>query len=115
FERKGLIIFGDDIDEETVTMIALEHGAEDVAADDDGKLTVTCAPEDYESLAAAFAEAELPMDVNEVTQIASTNVDVDESMAKRVMSLLEALDDHDDVQTVATNVNFPESVASGES
>lgn len=108
FERKGLFLFSHEIDEERVTEIALENGAEDVVADDDGQIQVTCAPENYDALSEAFDAAELKAEVSEVTQIASVNVDVDQSFAGQLMSLLEALDDHDDVQTVSTNANFPE-------
>lgn len=107
FDRKGLFLFGEDADEEKVTEIALEFGAEDVQPDDDGKLQVTCPPENHDALSEAFKAAGLAAEVDEVTLIASSNVDVDASTAKQIMSLLEALDDHDDVQTVSTNVNFP--------
>lgn len=108
FERKGLFLFSPETDEDRVTEIALENGAEDVETDDGGQIQVTCAPESYDALSEAFDTAELEADVSEVTQIASTNVDVDSSVSGQVMSLLEALDDHDDIQTVSTNANFPE-------
>lgn len=108
FERKGLFLFAPGTDEERVTEVALENGAEDVEADDEGQIQVTCPPESYDALSDAFDTAELKADVSEVTQIASSNVDVDASISSQVMSLLEALDDHDDVQTVSTNANFPE-------
>lgn len=108
FERKGLFLFAPGTDEERVTEVALENGAEDVEADDEGQIQVTCLPENYDALSSAFDAAELKADVSEVTQIASSNVDVDASVSSQVMSLLEALDDHDDVQTVSTNANFPE-------
>ncbi len=107
FERKGLFLFEPGTDEDRVTEIALENGAEDVETDDDGQIQVTCAPENYDALSDAFDTAELKTDVSEVTQIASTNVDVDSSVSGQVLSLLEALDDHDDIQTVSTNANFP--------
>ncbi|SMP43727.1 DNA-binding regulatory protein, YebC/PmpR family [Neorhodopirellula lusitana] len=114
FERKGLFIFPSGTDEEQVTEVALENGGDDVEADDDGQIQVTCAPENHDALSEAFESAELKADVNEVTQIASTNVDVDGSTAGKVLSLLEALDDHDDVQTVSTNVNFPDDTSDSE-
>jgi YebC/PmpR family DNA-binding regulatory protein len=108
FERKGLFLFAAETDEERVTEIALENGAEDVEVGEDGQIQVTCLPENYDALSDAFDAAELKADVREVTQIASTSVDVDASSAGQVLSLLEGLDDHDDVQTVSTNANFPE-------
>ncbi len=106
FERKGLFLFAAGTDEDRVTEVALENGAEDVETDDEGQIQVTCAPENHDALSDAFEKAELQTEVNEVTQIASTNVDVDKTVSGQVMSLLEALDDHDDIQTVSTNANF---------
>lgn len=106
FERKGLILIDEGCDEERVTEIALEHGAEDIEPTDDGKLQVTCLPESHQELADALAAAELPILVSEVTQIAQTNVDVDAAVAKQALKLLESLDEHDDVQNVSTNLNI---------
>ena len=106
FERKGLILIDEGCDEERVTEIALEHGAEDIEPTDDGKLQVTCLPESHQELADALAAAELPILVSEVTQIAQTNVDVDAAVAKQALKLLESLDEHDDVQNVSTNLNL---------
>lgn len=107
FERKGLFLFSSETDEERVTEIALENGAEDVESEEEGQIQVTCDPENFDALSEAFDNAEMQADVSEVTQIASMNVDVDQSFSSQLMSLLEALDDHDDVQTVSTNGNFP--------
>ncbi|PHQ35617.1 YebC/PmpR family DNA-binding transcriptional regulator [Rhodopirellula bahusiensis] len=112
FERKGIFVFGDGADEEKVTELALENGADDVEVDDEGKIQVTCTPEAFSDLEVAFDEASMDTEVSEVTQVASTNVDLDDSVSGKVLSLLEALDDHDDIQTVSTNANFPsESVS----
>ncbi|MEO9593720.1 YebC/PmpR family DNA-binding transcriptional regulator [Rhodopirellula bahusiensis] len=112
FERKGIFVFGDGADEEKVTELALENGADDVEVDDEGKIQVTCSPEAFSDLEVAFDEASMDTEVSEVTQVASTNVDLDDSVSGKVLSLLEALDDHDDIQTVSTNANFPsESVS----
>lgn len=107
FERKGLFVFEAGTDEDKLTEIALENGAEDIETDEDGQIQVTCSPDQHDTLSEAFDAAELSADVNEVTQIASNSVDLNESDAKRAMSLLEILDDHDDIQTVSTNANFP--------
>jgi len=108
FDRKGLFLFPAEAGEERVTEIALENGAEDVELSDEDKIQVTCLPEDHQTLSDAFKEAGLEAEVDEVTLIPSTSVDVDGPTAKQVLSLLEALDDHDDLQTVSSNVNFTE-------
>jgi YebC/PmpR family DNA-binding regulatory protein len=113
FERKGLFLF-DAADEEAVTEIALEHGGEDVEAIDDGKIQVTCAPDNFDTLSDAFQAADKQPEMNEVTQIAMTNVDLDSDTAKKVIRLLESLDDHDDVQNVSTNLNITDDMLEAE-
>ena len=113
FDRKGLFVFaGEEVDEERITEIALESGGEDVESTDDGKLQVTCSPVAYDSLADAFEAAELTPEVKQVTLIPQTTVDVDEATGKKVMRLLEQLDDHDDVQNVSTNLNITDEMLS---
>ena len=106
FDRKGLFIFDADADEEKVTEIALEHGGDDVEATDDGKLQVTCPPEVHQELADAFQAAEIEAEISEITRLPQTTVDVEASTAKKVIKLLENLNDLDDVQNVSTNLNI---------
>ena len=111
FQRKGLFAFNDAAaSEEKITEIALVCGAEDVELDDEGTLQVTCSPDDYQSLADAFADAELKPDVSQVTQVAQTTVDIDQDSAKKVLNLLQSLDDHDDIQNVSTNLNITDEM-----
>ena len=110
FDRKGLFVFAAGADEERITEVALEHGGDDVESTDDGKLQVTCPPDAYQQLAEAFATAELTPEVSEVARIAQTEVEVDGGTARSVLRLLEALDDHDDVQNVSTNLSIPAEV-----
>ncbi|MCO8125295.1 YebC/PmpR family DNA-binding transcriptional regulator [Stieleria sp. TO1_6] len=115
FDRKGLFVFdGEGVDEERVTEIALENGGEDVETTDDGKLQVTCSPDDYQTLAEAFETAELTPEVKQVTLIPQTTVEVDADTGKKAMRLLEQLDDHDDVQNVSTNLNITDDLLSDE-
>ncbi len=112
FDRKGLFQFNaEKYDEELITEIALENGADDVATAD-GTLDVTCDPENFQQLLDAFRAKELEMEFSEVTQIPQTTVDVEPGDAKQAMRLLEALDDHDDVQNVSTNLNITDEAMS---
>lgn len=106
FDRKGLFVFGAEADEEKVTEIALEHGGDDVEAIDEGKLQVTCPPEAHQELADAFETAEIESELSEITRLPQTTVDVEASTAKKVIKLLENLNDLDDVQNVSTNLNI---------
>jgi YebC/PmpR family DNA-binding regulatory protein len=111
FERKGLFVFdAQAVDEETVMEVALENGGDDVESTDDGKLQVTCSPDQFQSLEDALQKAELTMEVKEVTRLPQTTVDVESKIARKVIRLLEAIDEHDDVQTVSTNLNIPDDV-----
>lgn len=110
FDRKGLFVFPAGVDEEQLTMIALENGGEDVEKLEGDKLQVTCPPDAFAELADAFTAAGLQAEVSEVTRIPQTTVEVDGGTARSVLRLLEALDDHDDVQNVFTNLDIPADV-----
>ncbi len=107
FDRKGLFVFdAATSDEEKITEIALEHGGDDVETTDEGKYQVTCTPELYEQLSEAFSAAGIEAELSEITQLPQTMVDADPATASKVIKLLEALNDHDDVQNVSTNLNI---------
>jgi YebC/PmpR family DNA-binding regulatory protein len=110
FDRKGLFVFPAGCGEEEVTLVALEHGGEDVEMLDDGRCQVTCAPEVFADLADAFAAAELQPGTSEVTRLPQNMAEVDGGTARSCLRLLEALDDHDDVQNVFTNLDIPADV-----
>ena len=106
FERKGLIII--DLaagDEEQITEIALEHDALDVL-NIHGKLEIYTPPELLTQVAIAYQDADIAMELSEVTRIPTNTVEVDADVAATVLKLLETLEDHDDVQNVSTNLDF---------
>ncbi|MEP0202795.1 MAG: YebC/PmpR family DNA-binding transcriptional regulator [Halioglobus sp.] len=113
FARKGHITFGPGVDEDEVMEVALEAGAEDIIANDDGSLEVTTAWEDFSAVKEALETANLIPEEGEVTMIASTTVEVDAGGAEKVMGLVDALEDLDDVQNVYSNVEIPEDVLAG--
>jgi YebC/PmpR family DNA-binding regulatory protein len=109
FTKQGIINFAPGSDEEQVMEVALEAGAEDIEAEDDGALSVTTPWENLSDVVAALSEAGLPPDHNEVTMVASTTTDCDEELAEKVLRLLDALEELDDVQEVYSNGDFPDS------
>jgi YebC/PmpR family DNA-binding regulatory protein len=110
FERKGVVSVPRTFDEDRVLEVAMEAGAEDLA-DDGEQWVVTCAPHDLMSVRATLEAAELTPGTSELTMVPTTTVEVtDESEAKKVLRLIEALDDHDDVQNVYANFDIPDSV-----
>ncbi len=113
FDRKGQITFAPGVDEEQVMEVALEAGAEDIEANDDGSIDVTTPWEDFSAVKAALEAAGLEPEGGEVTMIASTTVPVDASGAETIMGLVDALEDLDDVQNVYSNVDIPDEVLAG--
>lgn len=111
FEKKGVFFFPKDkYTEEQIMEAGLEAGAEDVI--DDGEAwEVRSAPGDFAAVADAFAAAGFTPESAELTMIATTEVPVsDPGLARRVMNLMEKLDDHDDVQKVHANANISDEV-----
>ncbi len=114
FDRKGLFVFDASVGEEKVMEVALENHGDDVETTEDGKLQVTCAPEEYDQLADAFESAGLSAELKEITRLPQSTVDVEAGTAKQVMKLLEAIDEHDDVQNVGTNLNITDEMFESE-
>ena len=90
--------------------VALDAGAEDIVGNDDGSIDVTTPWEEFSAVKQALENAGLTPDAGEVTMIASTTVPVDAQGAEKVMGLVDALEDLDDVQNVYTNVEIPDEV-----
>jgi YebC/PmpR family DNA-binding regulatory protein len=110
FQRKGLFeIAPGNTTEEQVFDLALENGAEDVK-EIEGGFQIVCAPDDFDRLNAALEEAGIATEIAEVTQIADTEVELDEAAARKVTKLIDALEDNDDVQNVIGNFRIPDEV-----
>lgn len=106
FERKGLIsIKKTATDLEQLMEIALENGAEDVTESEEF-FEVSCPTDAYTSLVEVIESQSIAIESKLVTRVPNLTVEVDSETAVSVMKLLEKLEDHDDVQSVATNVNF---------
>lgn len=113
FDRKGLITVAKSaVDLEKLMELALENGAEDVTENETG-YDVTCPTDVYTELVDALEGAQIALESKQVTRIPKMTVEVDSDTAVSVMKLLEKLEDHDDVQSVATNVNFTEEQLQG--
>jgi YebC/PmpR family DNA-binding regulatory protein len=110
FERKGLFVFSaGQVDEEKLMEVALEAGADDVKQAGD-KWEVTCSPERYSQVTDALAAAGMEPEGKELTRIATTTIELNADDARRMLKLMEVLDDHDDVQSVSSNFNIPDEV-----
>jgi YebC/PmpR family DNA-binding regulatory protein len=112
FERKGMfLISGSVMDEDSLLEFALEHGADDVKRVDD-KFEVTCDPGAFVALDAALRGKGIEPELAEISRIPTSTVDLDVEMARKVLALMERLDDHDDVQSVSANFNIPQEAMS---
>jgi YebC/PmpR family DNA-binding regulatory protein len=110
FERKGVISVPRSFDEERVMEVAMEAGAEDLS-DEGEQWVVTSAPADLVAVRTALEAAALEPAASELSMVPTSTVEVtSESEAKRVLRLIEALDDHDDVQNVYSNFDIPDAV-----
>ncbi len=109
FERKGMFVVGaDKIDEDRLLEIALEAGADDVKRDGD-KFEVTCDPTLFAKVSDALQKAGVQPENSQLTRLPTTTVNVeDPETARKVLRLVEQLDNHDDVQSVAANFNIPD-------
>jgi YebC/PmpR family DNA-binding regulatory protein len=110
FERKGLFsVPADKVDEDTLMGVALDAGADDMRQVG-STYDITCDPGAFNRVQEALQKGNIPTVVNEITQVPKTSVDVDAEAARKVMRLVEALDDHDDVQHVYFNAHIPEEM-----
>jgi YebC/PmpR family DNA-binding regulatory protein len=111
FERMGVILCdADRVDEDELMLTAADAGADDVALDG-STLQVTTAPEDLAAVRTALEDAGIPYDSAELTMVPKSTVKVEDgSAAKKLLRLVDALEDSDDVQGVYANFDIPEHV-----
>ncbi len=110
FERKGVVAVDRTADEDSLTLVALESGAEDVN-DLGDQWQVVCAPGDLTTLRAGLEEGEFAVAEAELVMLPTSTIDIsDENEARKVLKLIDALEDNDDVQNVYSNFDIPDSI-----
>jgi YebC/PmpR family DNA-binding regulatory protein len=110
FTRQGIItIKSDAVDEDRLLELALESGAEDVKNEGEVYEVIT-APTAYLKVKEAIAAADLPIEAAEITNVPNTTIPIDAEAGQRLMKLIDALEDNEDVQSVSHNAEIPESV-----
>jgi YebC/PmpR family DNA-binding regulatory protein len=115
FERKGVVLVpkegaGAAVTEDDLMLAALEAGAEDIT-DAGEHWQVTTPPSDVLAVRAAIEEAGITVESAETTMISSNLVALNnESDAKKVLNLIDTLEDHDDVQNVYANFDIPDAI-----
>ncbi len=114
FSKKGLItVSTDKADGDQLLEIALAAGADDM--ENTGRVyEITCEPSAYEQLKKTLKEKDIPMEITEISMVPQSTVPInDANTARKIISLMEALEDHDDVQNTYSNFNIPEDIIAG--
>ncbi len=107
FALTGVItVPADKVTEDQIVAVALESGADDYERAGD-LWEITCQPPAFEPLRKALADAGIPIESAELSKIAVSSVPVDVETGKKILAMMEALDDHDDVQNAYANFELP--------
>jgi len=114
FNSVGVLLYSPEHDEDTVMEAALEAGAEDVIVADDGSIEVLTAADEYLAIRQAMIEAGLEPEDSDLTMRASTNTELDLEDARKILRLVELLENSDDVQDVYYNADIPEEAYEAE-
>jgi YebC/PmpR family DNA-binding regulatory protein len=111
FERRGIVLVAaDSADEDELLLAAAEGGADDVSRDG-STFQVMSAPEALKDVREAVEQAGFAVESAELTMVPKTTVEVgDETSARKILRLIDALEDSDDVQDVYSNFDIPERV-----
>ncbi|GAB7023563.1 YebC/PmpR family DNA-binding transcriptional regulator [Salidesulfovibrio brasiliensis] len=113
FNKKGVITFSkENHSEEELMEVGLEAGAEDIL-DEGDMFAVHCEPADYMAVQQAFDDAEMKYESSELQQVPENLVPVDKETGQKVLKLMDAIEDNDDVQNVYVNADFPDDLLEG--
>lgn len=113
FEKKGLItVNANDTGEDQLLEIALGAGADDMQ-NVGNVFEITCEPNSYEELKRTLQEKEIAIEVAEISMVPQNTIEInDEHTAKKIISLMDAFEDHDDVQNTYANFDIPDEIIS---
>lgn len=110
FEKKGYIVVESSaVDEDTLMDIAIDAGAEDVREDNSNYEIITSV-QNFEAVKAAIDNTDMPYIDAEITMLPQTTVNLEGKEAEQMVTLMETLEDCDDVQKVYTNADIPEEI-----
>ncbi len=115
FDKRGYILVDKKaVDEDTLMSIVLYAGATDMKNDPgENSYEIITEPESLDGVKSALVSAKIPVTLAEVTMLPKSYVDLDSKGADQMTRLMDALEDHDDVQNVFANFNIPDEVAKG--
>jgi len=108
FQTKGIITYdATQYTEEQIFEVALENGADDVTSSD-GMIEVITAPNDFANVLEALQAAGFVQESAEIEKVADLNVSLDADKARKVLKIIDKLEELDDVQQVSTNLELPD-------
>jgi len=110
FNKKGIINFPVDTDEDAVMEVALEAGAEDIVTNADSSVDVFTSPEEFDAVKEALIAANFEPDSAEITMHPELTTSLEVDDARKAMAMIEAFEDLDDVQNVYSNADFSDEV-----
>ncbi len=110
FQKVGQLSYPKEMNEDQIMEVALDAGAQDVITNDDGSIDVLTEPDDFLTVKDAMAKAGLQTEQAEVTMRATTNSSVDLDTAGKMLRLLDALEDSDDVQQIYSNADISDEI-----
>jgi YebC/PmpR family DNA-binding regulatory protein len=113
FSKQGQISFAPGADEEHIMDVALEAGAEDIDSAEDGSVSVTTSWESMSDVVSALNKAELVPEHAEITMAPASSSVCDEEQSRKILQLLDALEELDDVQNVYSNAALADEVFAG--
>lgn len=110
FEKKGYIVVNkSDVEEDKLMDIVLEAGAEDMKTEE-STYEITTAPSDFENVKKVIADKNIKMESSEITNIPKNTIKITGDNAKKLLALVNELEDDDDVQNVYANFDIPDEV-----
>lgn len=107
FEKKGQVTFDEGADEDQIMEVALDVGADDVVTNEDGSIDVFTAWQDFMDVKQGLSDAGLEPVHAEVSMIPSTSVELDIEAGRKILKLIDVLEDLDDSQNVYHNAEIP--------
>ncbi len=110
FERKGIILIPNSVSEDDIVAFSIECGAENVELEQDSWV-MTCNPSDLHKITDALDKNSIKYDSAEMAMVSANTVEVtEESVARKVLHVMDLLEEHDDVQNVWSNFLIPDEM-----
>ena len=110
FIKKGMIQIASTKNEELIMELVIDSGAEDIEVSNEGLISISTMPEDYENVRGVLIDNSIELIDSEISLVPETAVSLDLETSLKVFRLLEALEDLDDTQSVHSNADFPDEM-----